>query len=569
MAEPKNWRDRIRMAEIRTKLVVGFLILLFLFIVNAVFDIYSQRQIKTSIDEINQSLNYLQMIQEFRDLINQQRIQMYAHLGNEDDIEMELLQTKIFSNSETLRNVLTQIRAASPSSQSENTITGIEKTLETYLAELEKTLTLSQNYSKKEGYNKANRQDIQYYERLQEHIEQLIALSNKLVATDRKLASEKQQQQLWGILFFGSLTFFVIIVLTLVTNGVIHRTRALAHVTQILAKGNLTQGIATEINDELGRLGHDINTMRENLRNLVDEMGNTAIQLNASTNEILLLSQKQVGDSANQNSAISEFSASLNEMAATSNELGRNMDNIVDIVHQTIQVANEGTGAIESSLESMEHIRDANDMTAEKFNTLVEKVERISKVLNTITSIADKTNLLSVNASIEAVKAGEFGKGFGVVATEIRRLADQTMLASQEISDMLDDIQKAANASMMSMDKSKAITREGTERVHLAGTSIHDLIEAVQDIGPRVEEMKEATDQQTEGTRQMTQAIRQIQEASANHKINAEQNAHIADKLSEMAKDQLEVVKVFVSSKPLAQTETPNDAFMGTDELDD
>jgi len=308
--------------------------------------------------------------------------------------------------------------------------------------------------------------------------------------------------------------------------------------------------------------------MRKNLYTLVEKMGDTALQLSSSTNDISALSQQQVHAISEQTSDINQFSASLNEMAATSNELGRNMDAIMGIVREATSMAKQGTSSIDSSLSSMDDIQKANDATGQRFDVLVEKVETIAKVLGTITSIADKTNLLSVNASIEAVKAGEFGKGFGVVASEIRRLADQTMIASQEIADMISEIQKAANSSMMSMDKSTMTTKEGVKTVVAAGQAISDLIAVVQEIGPKMEEMQEASSQQSEGSLKMTQVIKQIQQSSVNHKISAEQNSGTATMLSGMAKEQLLLVQSFNSKINDSNVEEQKEKFNSLSEED-
>ncbi|MBF0239366.1 MAG: hypothetical protein HQM12_16820, partial [SAR324 cluster bacterium] len=243
------------------------------------------------------------------------------------------------------------------------------------------------------------------------------------------------------------------------------------------------------------------------------------------------------------------FSASLNELAATSTQLGKNTEQIVETSRNAIVLANQGNQAVVDSLNSIENIQQTNVGTSEKFKLLVEKVENIAKVLLTITKIADKTNLLSVNASIEAVKAGESGKGFGVVAAEIRRLADQTVLASQDIENIITEIQKAASTAMMSMDKLQATTMDGLEQAQTAGTSFQELIEAVQTIGPSLEEMREGILQQAQSTVQMTHSLQQIQHTADENRLSSEQTSQTTVNLSQMAQQQMEIAQRFKVEK--------------------
>ncbi len=538
--------------EMRSKLLTGFAILFIVFLLNSLINFYSLQRTDYSLNNVFQSMDHVNQIHQLNHLVTEQRVQLFAHLGYQDEVDMELLKTKILAASSHIKDSLEQIRSSFHVPAAQKPIQNLTELLEHYLQAIDQTLQLSEKMSKEAAYIKANEEDNPFYEQIREQLQNLIRISQQESSHSYEQAIFQQRQSFTSMTIFGLITLIVIISLTYIINTNTKRIVALVQYSRILAKGDLSAETKQDSHDEIGRLSNNLNTMRESLYTLVNQIGHAAMQLHSSTNEILVSSQKQVHDTANQTTSINEFSASLNEMAATSNELGRNMDSIVKIVQNATDLAEQGAASIEASLNSMDNIHQANEITAEKFNLLLEKVETIAKVLSTITSIADKTNLLSVNASIEAVKAGEFGKGFGVVASEIRRLADRTMLASEEISDMITEIQKAANASMMSMDKSTAITKDGSIKVHEAGNSIQNLIEAVQDIGPRVGEMKEATDQQSEGTMQMTQAIQQIQESAANHKMNAEKNSETANILSDMSRQHFELVEPYtsVSSAP-------------------
>lgn len=316
-----------------------------------------------------------------------------------------------------------------------------------------------------------------------------------------------------------------------------------------IALGDLTMEV--KLSSEMDALGKSFQRMTDNWSQIIGEMKDNSLQLTSSANQISAAATEQSRNILQQTDSINNFSAVLTELSSTANEMSRSASNMVETSRQAIDLANLGNEAIQTSQKSIEEIRVTNNNTSEKFTTLVGKVENIAQVMGTITKIADKTNLLSVNASIEAVKAGEFGKGFSVVAAEIRRLADQTVTATEEIKEFISDIQKSANAAMMSMEKSSATTKEGTDLVKNAGISIGNLIGAVRHTGPMLDEVRNAIEQQMESTLQLTESIKQIQQSADENKISAEQTSEITGNLSEMAQKQLGIVQQFKLSSPL------------------
>ena len=310
-----------------------------------------------------------------------------------------------------------------------------------------------------------------------------------------------------------------------------------------ISNGDLT--VKVPLASQADSLGNSFVKMLDNWSKIIGEMKEGSMHLTASTNEISAGAIQQLRNITSQGRAINDFSAGINELSATSTELGRNTEGIVETSRLSIELASKGNEAVEKSLTSMEDIQTTNQGTSEKFSSLVNKVESIAKVLESITSIADKTNLLSVNASIESVKAGEYGKGFGVVASEIRRLADQTVGASQEISAIISDIQKAANEAMMSMEKLGVATQTGLFTVKETGTVFKDLIVSVKNMGPSLEEMKTAVEQQSENTTRLSEVLQQIQRDAEESKTASEQISETTAGLSEMAQQQLGTVKIF------------------------
>ena len=183
----------------------------------------------------------------------------------------------------------------------------------------------------------------------------------------------------------------------------------------------------------------------------------------------------------------------------------------------------------------MRHVMEAAGLINAKLAVLNEKAGNINQVVTTITKVADQTNLLSLNAAIEAEKAGEYGRGFAVVATEIRRLADQTAVATYDIEQMVKDIQSAVSAGVMGMDKFSEEVRRGMQEVQQVGGHLSQVIQQVQALAPRVESVSDGMEAQASGAEQITQALTQLSEAAQQTVDSLRQSGQAIDELNRVA----------------------------------
>jgi methyl-accepting chemotaxis protein WspA len=187
--------------------------------------------------------------------------------------------------------------------------------------------------------------------------------------------------------------------------------------------------------------------------------------------------------------------------------------------------------------ETMRRVMEAAGSINAKLAVLSSKAGNISLVVTTITRVADQTNLLSLNAAIEAEKAGEYGRGFAVVATEIRRLADQTAVATYDIDQMVKEIQSAVAAGVMGMDKFSEEVRRGMEEVQQVGGQLSQVILQVQALAPRVESVNHGMEAQANGAEQITEALTQLSEAAQQTVDSLRQSGQAIDELNRVAID--------------------------------
>ena len=281
-----------------------------------------------------------------------------------------------------------------------------------------------------------------------------------------------------------------------------------------ISTGDFTQRLDLERRDEFGTLAQGFNRMTEQLTVLFGQVQKSGIQVNTSATEIAATSKEQQATASEIAATTTEIGATSREISATSRELVRTMSEVSEVAEETAALAGGGHEGLLRMGETMHKVMEAVGSINAKLAVLSEKAGNINQVVTTITKVADQTNLLSLNAAIEAEKAGEFGRGFGVVATEIRRLADQTAVATYDIEQMVKEIQSAVSAGVMGMDKFSEEVRRGMQEVQQVGTQLSQIIAQVQALAPRFVAVSEGVQAQATGAEQISQALTQLSEAA-------------------------------------------------------
>ena len=290
--------------------------------------------------------------------------------------------------------------------------------------------------------------------------------------------------------------------------------RKIINAMKLVIKGDLTQRLEFGRHDEFGLLIKGFNQMVNYLRDLVAQIQQSGIQVTSSITE-LAATNKQQEITANEHAATSsEIAASTSEIAATGAHLLTTMKKVNSLTQNAAFAAQEGNEGLKGIDATMVKMEEATGAIVNKLQILNDKASNIADVVKTINKVADQTNLLSLNAAIEAEKAGEYGSGFAVVATEIRRLADQTAVATFDIAQMVKDVQSAISAAVMGIDKFAEDANSSVKNVNLISEQLAGVIEQVEVIKPQVETLTEGIEAQTLGANQISEAITQLNEAA-------------------------------------------------------
>ncbi|MEL7939699.1 methyl-accepting chemotaxis protein [Pseudomonas delhiensis] len=304
---------------------------------------------------------------------------------------------------------------------------------------------------------------------------------------------------------------------------------------QTMSGGDLTARLALARNDEFGVIESGFNGMAEELKALVAQAQRSAIQVTTSVTEIAATSKQQQATATETAATTTEIGATSREIAATSRDLVRTMTEVSSAAEQTSTLAGSGQLGLARMEETMHQVMGAAELVNAKLAILNERAGNINQVVTTIVKVADQTNLLSLNAAIEAEKAGEYGRGFAVVATEVRRLADQTAVATYDIEQMVREIQSAVSAGVMGMDKFSEEVRRGIAEVGQVGEQLSQIIQQVQALAPRVQMVNEGMQAQATGAEQINQALVQLGEATGQTVESLRQAGFAIDELNLVA----------------------------------
>jgi methyl-accepting chemotaxis protein WspA len=282
-----------------------------------------------------------------------------------------------------------------------------------------------------------------------------------------------------------------------------------------ISEGDLSQNIEkTPGRSEIGKLLNSFHKMTNNLNALITQTQTSGIQITTSATQIAASGKQLEATVTEQLASTNEVTATAREIAATSKELVKTMDQVAQLSQETAIAASNSQSELTDMENVMRQLAEATMSISSKLGIMNEKASNINRVVTTITKVADQTNLLSLNAAIEAEKAGEYGAGFAVVAREIRRLADQTAVATLEIEQMVKQMQGAVSLGVMEIDKFNKSVIDSVNSVGTISSQLSHVIDQVQGLTPRFQQVSEGMEEQSLGAEQISEAMQNLSDAS-------------------------------------------------------
>ncbi len=307
------------------------------------------------------------------------------------------------------------------------------------------------------------------------------------------------------------------------------------------AKSELDRMGATKVRDsanidETGQLVCAMGSMISSLDALLGQVRRSGIQVSTSATEIAAAARQLEATISEQAASTNEVNATSKEISSTAEQLAHTIGNVDQTLGQTVQTAAAGQSVLAQMQTTMQRLLEATSTVSSKLCTISEKTHRISGIVTTINRISDQTNLLSLNAAIEAEKAGEYGRGFSVVAREIRRLADQTAGATDDIARMVKEMQSSVSVGVMGMDKfADDVRASAGEASHLT-SQVGGIIDQVMELKPQFEMVKAGILGQSESAQQISEAMSQLAAAVTNTRDAVGEFNRTTDKLNQAVK---------------------------------
>lgn len=319
----------------------------------------------------------------------------------------------------------------------------------------------------------------------------------------------------------------------------------LSEATEKMADGDLTQNINLDRSDEIGIMGKAFNDMAVNLNKVMTKIKDSADQLASSSEEISAASEEMAAGAENQTKQTDQVATAVEEMSATVLQVAKNSNDASESARKAADVAKTGGEVVSQAIGGMNRISASVMESARTIEALGKSSDEIGEIIAVIDDIADQTNLLALNAAIEAARAGEQGRGFAVVADEVRKLAERTTKATKEIASMIKSIQGDTDGAVKSMSAGTEEVEKGVSLVNEAGGSLDQIVEVVASVTDMIQQIATAAEEQSAAAEEISTNVESVATITKETATGANQSSVATQELTRLASDLQQMVGEF------------------------
>lgn len=536
---PQDSRMSLRNMNIAPRAFLGFAFIGALMLFLGVFALNQMSKIRAATEDITlSSVPSIRALDEFTQLTLRLRVLSYRLLTNrEPEVQQKTLEAFELRNQQ-IRTAQGIYEKLIESSEERSTYDEYVRLLGQYHQIEERMKSLSQANQVDDLRKLLNTELLSNSEQVNAVLTRLLDLNNKMA-----LATNKDAEDQYNMAFNLVVSLLVVAtLLTLLFAWLLTRSITLPisqalEAAEEVAEGNLTRPIKVDGNDEAGRLLAAMAKMQDKLRDTLQRIAGSATQLASAAEELNAVTDESARGLTQQNNEIEQAATAVNEMTSAVEEVARNAVSTSEASRNATTSAGDGRDLVQETVSAIERMSGDVQATATLIGDLANESRDIGKVLDVIRGLADQTNLLALNAAIEAARAGEAGRGFAVVADEVRALAHRTQQSTSEIERMIGSIQAGTEHAVDSMRNSTERAESTLNIAKGAGMSLDTINTAIVEINERNLVIASAAEEQAQVAREVDRNLVNIRDLSVQSATGASQTSAASSELSRLAVD--------------------------------
>ncbi|WP_122431559.1 methyl-accepting chemotaxis protein [Pseudomonas viridiflava] len=412
----------------------------------------------------------------------------------------------------------------------------LEQMLPAYIAGSQQVIEMMRAGDLQNARTRLNTLSTEGFVKIRAYLRTIIDSNNRQIKEGAVAAAELRNKSVMMLEVGVVIAFIVAILLGIFITRMITRPLAVAVVSaQRIAGGDLTQPIVSISSDEAGLLLDALSNMQDGLKGTIQQIASASDQLASAAEELSAVTNESTRGLTRQNDEIQQAATAVNQMTAAVEEVARNAVSTSEASKTATEDAVDGRGQVDHTVKGITTMVHEITESTEAVSELAGHVREISKVLDVIRSIAEQTNLLALNAAIEAARAGEQGRGFAVVADEVRALAHRTQASTVEIEGMISTVQSGADGAVAAMGKSLSLATHTQEQALRAGSALEKITQGVATINERNLVIASASEEQAQVAREVDRNLLNIQDLSTQSAAGADQTNASSQELSRLA----------------------------------
>lgn len=558
-----NWLRNMKVME---RLIVLIAILSAAIIIVGGVGYYSLNKANTALEDMySRQLKSVQVLNDARTHGRKIQGDIYALMLTTDDQEHKMLAKDIEDRSKLFDQDLQTFEQIGARDESKQKLQSIRDDVAKYRSMRPQIISLAMQNKNEEAYALY----VAHCRGLSDQSNaSLIELSADVVkiADETYLDSQQEQSTTTKILVLVILAALILAIILgfVIAKQIDTRLKGIVKYLEILADGDFSKEIAKsslEDRSEFGTISRAVEKMKNNIKALLKNLMETSEDMAASSEELTASSEQsaqaanQVAgsvtevaqDAENQMKATGQAGQIVEKIAVSINQVSQKSEQVASSANHTMQTATDGESIIKRAVSEMKTIEEKTNATSTVISKLEDKSKQIGQIVETISGIASQTNLLALNAAIEAARAGDAGRGFAVVAEEVRKLAEQSETAAEQITALIGEVQSSTREAVVSMDANQKEIISGVQAVDDAGSNFNNILGMVGDMTKQIDAITSSIDEVTRGTTHVVTAVQEIEQES--HKIS-EQTQTISAATEEQSAS---VEEIASASEHLAQ----------------